>query len=242
MHHKFIDQYSDGNSFLHKLDPRVKIIVFMALICCVVLTPAPYLPSLFLYGVLILSLLKISKLPWRFILLRSLIFLPFMVVVGLSVIAGRVNGRPDFFAAILMKSFLAVFCVILLVATTPFADLLKGFEKMRFPSLLLMVFSFMYRYLYLFSDHLMEMNRARESRTVSIQRWPRIKALSNMIGSLFIKSYETAEEVYLAMCSRGYDGQIRTVRPFVLKPRDYSFLAVVFVYVLGVSLWSFLHG
>lgn len=227
---------------MHKLDPRVKIIVFMFLICGVVLTPVTCLSSLFLYVVLISFLLKISKLPWRFILLRSLIFLPFMVVVGLSIVAGRMGGRPDFFAAILMKSFLAVFCMLLLVTTTPFADLLKGFEKMRFPSLLLMVFSFMYRYLYLFSDHLMEMNRARESRMVSIRQWPRIKALSNMIGSLFIKSYETAEEVYLAMCSRGYDGRIKTFRPFVLKPHDYCFLAVIFVYVLGVSLWSFFHG
>lgn len=241
MHHKFIDQYSHLDSFLHRLDPRSKIIVFMAIICCVVLTPVVCLVPLYLYCAMVLFLMMISKLPWRFILRRLLIFLPLMILLSLSMLLKAESHHIEFFVFILLRSFLALSCMMLLVSTTPFADLLKGFEKMRCPVLLLMIFSFMYRYHYLFSDQLMKMNRARESRTVVSRWWLRVKALSNMIGSLFVKSYETSEKVYLAMCSRGYRGQIKTTHPFVFKPRDLSFMTIVLVCLSVICAWSFFY-
>ncbi len=227
---------------MHRLDPRVKIIAFMAIIFCIVLTPVLFLNPLYFYSAMVLFLIFVSRLPWRFILLRPLIFLPFIVLLGLSVFLECGAGRLEFFIFIFLRSFLAFICMILLVSTTPFADLLKGFEKMRCPRLLLMIFSFMYRYFYLFSDLFMKMNRARESRLAGQRRWVDIRSLANVAGSLFVKSYETSEGVYLAMCSRGYRGQIRTVHPFALKPADYGFAIAVFVYLLSVNLWSYVYA
>jgi cobalt/nickel transport system permease protein len=37
------------------------------------------------------------------------------------------------------------------------------------------------------------------------------KTLANIVGTLFLRSYERGEDVYLAMCARGFDGKIRTL-------------------------------
>ena len=41
-----------------------------------------------------------------------------------------------------------------------------------------------------------------------------------MIGSLFIRSYERSERIYAAMLSRGYSGEIHTLKPLTWQPRD----------------------
>lgn len=240
MHHKFIDQYSHLDSFLHRVDPRVKIVVFMAIICCIVLTSASCLQSLYLYGVMLLFFVFISKLSWRFIVVRLLVFFPFVALLGLSVFFESGPLRVNFFVFILLRSFLSLLSMLLLVSTTHFADLLKGLEKMRCPRLLLMIFSFMYRYFYLFSDQLMKMNRSREARLGGERRWTQVRAMANMIGCLFVKSYEISEGVYLAMCARGYAGEIVTARSFKLKLSDYGLILGVFIYVFLVNIWSYI--
>jgi len=41
-----------------------------------------------------------------------------------------------------------------------------------------------------------------------------------MVGSLFLRSLERSERIYDAMLARGYDGEVRSLRPSLLRPRD----------------------
>jgi cobalt/nickel transport system permease protein len=101
---------------------------------------------------------------------------------------------------------------MLLTSTTKFTSLLKGLERLKVPKIFIMIISFMYRYLFLIVDELQRMERAKKSRTFGkAGRLRIIKTLSNIAGVLFVRSYERAERVYLAMCSRGFDGEIRTL-------------------------------
>ena len=121
--------------------------------------------------------------------------------------------------------------MVILTSTTRFTDLLKGFERMHFPKLIIMILSFMYRYIYLFTDELMRMKMAKDARSAGGGRWFHIKVLANMVGVFFIRAYERGERVYLAMCSRGFDGTVKTLNTFKLCARDtyftFSFLAVL---------------
>ena len=109
---------------------------------------------------------------------------------------------------ILIKSYLSILCLILLVTTTKFSELLRAFEKLGCPKIITMIMSFMYRYIFVIEDELMKMRQAKESRSVGGSRYFHAKALANMLGTLFIRSYERAEAVYLAMCARGFDGSV----------------------------------
>jgi cobalt/nickel transport system permease protein len=41
-----------------------------------------------------------------------------------------------------------------------------------------------------------------------------------MAGSLFLRSIERSERIYDAMVARGYDGEVRSLRPPALQSRD----------------------
>ncbi|HAJ56473.1 MAG TPA: cobalt ECF transporter T component CbiQ [Candidatus Omnitrophica bacterium] len=231
MHHKFLDEHSDIDSWLHTIDPRVKVVVFFSIIIAVMAVPFAKPLPLILYGLLAVFFLAASKLPLSFVGKRLLGILPFVLVIALSFFFQSPVNRFFFLCYVMSKAALSILCMILLVSTTHFVDLLKGFQKLRCPGLLIMVFSFMYRYLYLFIDELMKMNQAREARSVGHMPWLKARTLANIVGHLFIRSYERGEGVYLAMCARGYTGQARTMHEFALQRKDYIFVITVFLYL-----------
>ena len=65
-------------------------------------------------------------------------------------------------------------------------------------------------------------------------KWLHTKALANMVGVLFIRAYERGEKVYLAMCSRGFVGDIRTIHNFQIKRSDLCFLLLIVSVLAGI--------
>ena len=116
---------------------------------------------------------------------------------------------------IMLKSWVSVQAAALLIFTTQFHDLLEGLARLRLPKLMVSIVSLMYRYLAVLLGEAQRMMRARSSRQAippGVKRPPvtwQAKVVGNMVGALFIRSYERSERVYLAMQSRGYTGQVR---------------------------------
>jgi cobalt/nickel transport system permease protein len=48
----------------------------------------------------------------------------------------------------------------------------------------------------------------------------RARVTGGMVGSLFLRSLERSERIYDAMLARGYDGEVRSLRPPLLRSRD----------------------
>ena len=248
MKHKFLDQHSDRDSFIHRLDPRAKAMAFFSLILFVVFTPPSSLSAFLFYGGALFIIAMMSGVPLRFIFTRSLVIVPFVLAIGAFIpfmkegtaMAGYSLGALKITATregallfwnILIKAYLSCLSMILLTSTTRFADLLKGFERMHFPRLIIMILSFMYRYIYLFTDELMRMKVAKDARSAGGGRWFHIRALANMLGVFFIRAYERGERVYLAMCSRGFDGTVKTLNTLKLGMKD-IYIASLFMAML----------
>jgi len=244
MRHDYIDKYSNIDSVIHRLDPRIKIIFFSTFILFVIFTEPTSFLSFALYGALIAWLIVLSKVPLTVILKRSLVIIPFVLMIALFIPfykKGELAGGYSFgslrpvvtydgvmiFWNVLAKAYLCILSTILLTVSTRLADLLKAFEKLKCPALFTMILSFMYRYIFVVQDELIMMSRAKEARSVGGSKWFHTKALANMIAVLFMRTYERAENVYLAMCSRGFDGRIRTIGNFRFKKKDFYFLFIV---------------
>lgn len=244
MQHSYIDRYGDIESFIHGLDPRIKIISVISLILSIIFTSPTSFSSFALYALLIATLILLSKIPAGFILKRSFVVVPFVLMVALFIPffkEGEVAGGYSFgsfrvtvtysglmvFWNVLVKAYLSILCMILLMASTKFSALLKALEKLRLPKLFIMILSFMYRYIFVVVDELMKMKQAKESRSVGGSRRFHIKALTNMIGVLFIRSYERAELVYMAMCSRGFNGTTSTIYNFRIGKKDIGFISAL---------------
>ncbi|MEM4201987.1 MAG: cobalt ECF transporter T component CbiQ [Candidatus Hadarchaeum sp.] len=239
MKHSFLDQYSNLQSPIHKLDPRVKTIAFFSLLLAVVFTPITLGQKFIIYGTVLVSLILISKVPIKFVLKRSLVIIPFvgLVVVGLPFL-GDGGGSLSLgvltlnrsatliFLNVLVKSWLCVLAMIALTSTTPFSKLLNGFQRLKIPIIFVMILSFMYRFVFILEDELDRMIRARDARTFNPSWLQSVKTAGNMIGTLFLRSYERGERVYAAMRSRGYDGKIKLTKELKLSGYDISFICV----------------
>ena len=141
-------------------------------------------------------------MPLRHLGRRLLLAEPFAVGVALLSLL-QPNGLR-IFTAMLIKSTLCLFCMVLLTATTRFTDLLGALQQAHAPRLLVTTLALTYRYLFLLIDEAGRMLRARRSRTFVRDRWSTWRSLATVAALLFVRSSERAERVYSAMCARGW--------------------------------------
>lgn len=206
MHHSFVDIYADLDTPLHKIDPKKKIVFLAVFLLAVILTPIKMEGLFLLYGMVAAGLVHISKIPLRFIIKRLLEIIPFVIVISLSLLFKKGGGL--IFLGCAVKAALAVLLVLLISSTTKFNELLQALRELRLPKLLIDLLSFMYRYSFLLEDRFLMAKRAYESRNAGGgSNFTAVRILSNVLGSIFIRTYERAERIYLAMCARGYDGK-----------------------------------
>jgi cobalt/nickel transport system permease protein len=259
LHFDAFDRYHEKESFIHGLDPRVKVVVTIVFIVSNALLPdGAWIAFVFAWLFLIL-LNALSQLGIAYTLKRSLIALPFALIA--VTILFSIPGEPiasfkllmwNFtitdmgflrFVSILIRSWLSVQLAILLVATTRFPDLIHAFEHLRVPAILTTIIAFLYRYLFVLTDEVIRLLRARESRSAATAGnrsgggvlW-RAKVAGNMAGQLFLRSYERSDRIYNAMLSRGYTGHLYTLNPHEMKSRDYFVTAFAIAIIFLVQI------
>ena len=259
MKHSFIDQYSDRDSFIHKLDPRTKLITTMAFILAVALTPPNRWQAFAVYFVLIATLILLSRVPVLYVLKRSLVIIPFVLLIAIFIpffkegeVAGSYNiwlwqvsvtySGLQVLWNILVKAWLSILSLILLTSTTKVTNLLKGLEQLHMPRVMVMILSFMYRYIFVLVDEVMRMRQARDSRNFGGSRLRQLRTIGNMTGTLFIRSYERGERVYAAMLARGFDGHSRTLNHLNFRPADAYFGISFGLAIILTSVFNLLSG
>jgi len=253
MHINSFDHYQLHDSVIHRIDPRVKIIVTVLLIVSNALLPDGAWMAFALTWGLVLAASLLASIRLTFLITRSLVALPFAIaavtvifsIPGPALTTLELGGwqfvitEPGLirFASIMIRSWVSVQMAILLTATTPFPDLIHAMRHLRVPDILVATISFMYRYLFVLSDEALRLLRAREARSASLNtrrkhrtalRW-RVKVAGNMAGQLFLRSYERSERVYNAMLARGYRGTLQTLNPHKMHPKDWVIGSIVFV-------------
>lgn len=259
MHFDAFDRYQETDSFLHRLDPRVKVVVTVGFILSNALLPDGAWIAFGFSWLLLLLANQLSNLGLGFTLKRSLVALPF-ALIALTVLFS-IPGKPlstfHFlfwelvitdagllrFVSILIRSWLSVQMAILLVAVVRFPDLIHALEHLRVPSILTTIIAFLYRYLFVLADEVFRLMRARQSRSAATAgrraggsvAW-RAAVAGNMAGQLFLRSYERSDRVYNAMLARGYAGHMQTINPHELRRRDYITTALALLAILLFQL------
>jgi cobalt/nickel transport system permease protein len=259
LHFDAFDRYHEKESFIHRLDPRVKVMVTVAFIVSNALLPDGAWVAFALAWVFLLVANLLSRLGVFYSFGNSLIALPFALIA--VTVLFSIPGEPlvsfrilmsDFtvtdagllkFVSILIRSWLSVQMAILLVATTRFPDLIHALEHLHVPAILTTIIAFLYRYLFVLTDEVFRLMRARESRSAAASGkrsgggvlW-RARIAGHMAGQLFLRSYERSDRIYNAMVARGYVGHLYTLNAHEMKSRDYyaSALAVAVIFILQV--------
>ena len=260
-HHHVLDagdEHAHGHAFerfsllvspVHSLDPRAKIVAAVTLALAVVLAPPLAPPALAAVAALLLAVALIAGLPIGWVLRRSALVIPFAGTIALFAPLGAgslsVHGAIEAYSqggwieayAVISKAWLTALAMILAAATTPTPLLLKGLERLHVPRAMLLIMTFMYRYVASLGSQLSSARRALDSRGFTVTGWRRVKLYGHLAGSMFIRSYERAERVYAAMLSRGFDGTLPAARPLRMRAPDVLTLAIAVMAAAALLLY-----
>jgi len=151
-----------------------------------------------------------------------------VILNGFTISAGWLS-----FISILIKFALTVSTALLLIATTSFPGVCHALRQLGLPSIFVSQLLFLYRYIFVLMEETMRIVRARNMRSFS-ERGKGIKIFVRIVGILFLRSVEKAERVYYAMLSRGFQGDMPTLKRFQIKSADVVFalcaVALLFVF------------
>ena len=235
---------------MHGLPPQCKIVSMAMLVLAIVATPREQVWAYGLYAAVLVALLAAARLPLALVARRMTIELPFVAfALLLPFVAGgpRRQVGPVALSAdglwgawnILAKGTLGVGLALVLTMTTTVPDVVRGLERLRLPSALIAMLTFMVRYIDVISGELARMRIARVSRGDD-PRWPwQARAVAHTAGTLFVRSYERGERVFVAMQSRGYAGQMPAAGGARASARQWlqALVPVVVVTAVAAMAW-----
>ena len=235
----YLDALSYRNTFVHRLDPRAKLIATVAFIVTVVSFPKYEITGLlpfFLFPVLLFSL---GDIPVKFILKKVLLVSAFALFIGifnplfdrqaayswwgLPIARGWIS-----FLSIMLKFFLTITSALLLIATTSFPGICHALRKLGIPDIFISQLLFLYRYIFVLVEEAMKVVRARDMRSFG-NRGKGMKTFISLAGTLFLRTVERAERIYQAMLSRGFSGALHAVKPYRVSGADVVFLCSTIV-------------
>jgi cobalt/nickel transport system permease protein len=249
----FSEQHARSAGWLQGLDPRAKIAGFLAALVAAGLTSS--LVGLGLLYTATLAAARASRVPLRDFLRRVWLGIPLfaglIVIPAIFFVPGeRVFDLPlgplhlapswnGLAGAVLLvgRVGVSVSLAVLLVLTTPWADVLKSLRALRVPQVFVLVLAMTYRYVFLFLHTANGMLLARKSRVVGKstgseqRRW-----IAGSMGSLMSRAFKMSNDVYGAMLARGFSGEIRVYATYRMCVSDWAALGAVTALAVVVAV------
>ncbi len=223
-----LGQYLPGNSPVHRLDPRTKIILTLCYIA--VLFMLNTIPAFVLVSVLTFALLRLAKIPLKFVL-KSVkpiyFFIAFTAILNIFMTNGTYLVHYGWFHISLEGIYLTVIMALRLIllvigtslltyTTSPIIltdgieSLLKPLKVFKFPAHeLAMMMTIALRFIPTIIEETDKIMKAQSARGADFDTGGLIKKAKAMIPlliPLFVSSFRRADELALAMECRGYHG------------------------------------
>ena len=257
-----IGQYFPGNSIVHKLDPRMKIIlIFLLIVSIFICKNIAGLGAIILFSVI---LVLISKIPFKTIL-KSI--KPLVVIIILTAVLNIFYGKGEALVqlgklkitadgietAIFMAVRIITLVVIssLLTYTTSPTELTDALERLLKPLKLIkidvhsiaMTMTIALRFIPTLIEEIEKIMSAQKSRGADLESGNlihRAKALIPVLIPLFVSAFRRAGELAYAMECRCYHGGEGRTKMKVMKltARDFLSLAAVIVFMVIIVLMN----
>ena len=254
-----IGQFFPGDSIIHRLDPRFKIVI--TLIYIIMLFSGGGFVCLAIGAVYTFTAMILSRIPLKMFLKSIKPILPFLLITAflnlLLVTSGDVLWKWKFIKITTEGVNISIFMVVRIVllimgsslltyTTSPITltdaieRLLSPLKKLKFPvHELAMMMSIALRFIPTLIEETDKIISAQKARGAEIDTGSFGKRARNMISilvPLFISAFRRADELATAMecrCYHGGDGRTR-LRQLRSAPRDYAALAVTLIFYAAV--------
>lgn len=229
-----LDRLAYGDTPIHRLDPRAKVITTLVFLVCVVSFGKYEVLAMLPFALFPVVLAVRADLPLGFLMRKLVAVAPFAVLVGvfnplldreiITYVGGvGVAGGWVSYASILMRFFLTTIAALVLIAATSFSGVCVGLGRLGVPDVLVTQLLFLYRYIFVLGEETMHMARARALRSFG-RRGMGIGVYAQILGHLLLRTYARALRIYQAMLSRGFDGHVRILQELRFTVRDTAFV------------------
>jgi cobalt/nickel transport system permease protein len=248
----YAETTAGAEGILQRVDPRVKVAGLFSLVLAVALETRVWaIASILLLGVLLAAASHISirvlatrvwlaTLPFLgAISLPALFLTPGADIWRLPVLDWPVTFQGIQIAArLILRVEAAATLAMLLVFTTPWMHVLKALRIFHVPVVFVVILGMTCRYILLLVETAHELFESRKSRTVGkfTGSEGRRMAVAN-IGVLLSRTFQLSGDVYLAMQSRGFRGEVYLLDDFQMKPWDWAVLLILLA-LAAASAWS----
>ncbi|KNF08051.1 energy-coupling factor transporter transmembrane protein EcfT [Gottschalkia purinilytica] len=259
-----IGQYFPGDTVIHNLDPRIKIIsVFLFIISLFFINS--FYPYIFV-ALFILSVMKLSRVPIRYVLkglkpLLILISITFAINVFMTKgeILFEIGPLDITKEGLIQATFMALRLILLVIGTTlltlttsPISltdgieKLLSPFSKIGVPAHeLAMMMTIALRFIPTLleeTDKIMKAQMARGADFESGNIIRRAKSLVPLLVPLFISAFRRADDLAMAMearCYRGGENRTR-MKQLKLEKRDYVAMFITLLLLAIIIVYRFI--
>jgi cobalt/nickel transport system permease protein len=231
---KRLDLLAEGDTGLHRLDARAKVLVTALFVILVISHDRYEITALFPFFIFPAAMIAAGNLPLAYILRKILLLCPFVIIVGIfnplfdrAIVlqAGplAISGGWLSFASIIIRSILTVGSAFILLGLTGFTGVCRALEQLGMPRPFAVQLLFLYRYIFVLTEEGGRAARARQLRSCG-KKGLGIGSFGTLIGHLLLRTWQRAERVHIAMLSRGFDGRFHSSRTSSFGTRELCFI------------------
>jgi len=247
------EPFASGNSFIHRIDPRIRLLCATAITLPVALLNSidPALTALaagalfvFMARLPLSNILKRLSIINVFILFLWL-FLPFSQPGETFWSIGPFNASLegiDLALLITVKSNGIVLALMALMGTIAVQDLGPAMQQLKIPNKLCHILLFTYRYIFVIHQEYTTMRRSMLARGFKPKTNSHTyRSYAWLVGMLLVKSWDRAERVHGAMRCRCFQGRFYTLKEFTTQPKDIIFLTACILFAIGIVYSEIAH-
>ncbi|WP_281182302.1 energy-coupling factor transporter transmembrane component T family protein [Vibrio sonorensis] len=206
------------------IPPHTRILLALAIILCLIVSKSLYAFAGF--GLIVILLWQLSDVSVkegirRLLLIDSLIILtilplPFSFTGGATLIVGWFElSQEGLIKAleVLIKSTLSVSITLTLLAGMNDIQLARALQRLKFSSRFIVLLQFTVRYISVMQQELFRLKLAL--RAIGFGKGPTLhtwKSYGYLFGTLFVRALARADQIWLAMKCRGFQGKFSQVK------------------------------
>jgi len=240
-----LEEFAQGHSLLHRLDPRIKLLAALFWSCMVATSMHLPLPAWALGCGLALTAmtgLPVRRLCARFALVNLFIALlwltlPFSLSGETVCALGPLHASREgllLALGITLKCNAILLAVTALLGTSTVFALVHALRRLALPEKLAQLFFFTFRYFQILHAEYLRLREAMRARCfapcVNLHSY---KSYAQLLGALLVRSLDRAERVREAMLCRGYAGKLPLCDHIAIQRQDIIF-SVFFSTICGI--------
>lgn len=191
-------------------------------------------------GLTLRRYIKLMSIPIAFIILSTIAIIVnfsrvklnlYAIPLGSFYITGSKEGVIRGIQLIL-TAFSSVSSLYFLSLNTTMVDIIYALRTMKLPKIFVELMMLIYRYIFLLLELAINITIAQKSRLGYKNYATSLKSFASMLSSVFIKSIRMSSQLYDALDSRGYDGELRVVNEF----DEFSKKRFICIFIFGIIL------